>query len=119
VLGMTIDYEKQFKLLADQLAREHITERALEQRVLRHLWVINDDTGKRARAHRERAIEHVLALFHGTAAPATRPETARGASGWRLTRSASTSTTDVATPRGRTKCNGHSRTPRSSSGRSS
>jgi phage/plasmid-like protein (TIGR03299 family) len=65
VLGMTIDYEKQFKALADRLALESISEPALERRVLRHLWVIDEDTGKRARAHRERAIEHVLAVFRG------------------------------------------------------
>ncbi len=29
------------------------------------LWVIDDQTGPRARAHRERAIEHVLAIFAG------------------------------------------------------
>jgi phage/plasmid-like protein (TIGR03299 family) len=65
VLGMTIDYERQFKALADRLALEPIGEPALEHRVLRHLWVIDDDTGPRARAHRERAIEHVLAIFRG------------------------------------------------------
>jgi Domain of unknown function (DUF932) len=65
VLGMTIDYEKQFKLRADRLARELISDRTFEQRVLRHLWVIDDDIGKRARAHCERAIEHVLAIFRG------------------------------------------------------
>jgi hypothetical protein len=62
---MTINYEKQFKVLADRLALETITERALEHRVLRHLWVIDEDTGKQARANRERAIEQVLAIFRG------------------------------------------------------
>jgi phage/plasmid-like protein (TIGR03299 family) len=65
VLGMTIDYETQFKVLADRLAREAITERALEHRVLRHLWVIDDDTGRRARSNREQAIEHILGIFRG------------------------------------------------------
>jgi hypothetical protein len=65
VLGMTIDYEKQFKVLADRLAREPITGRALEHRVLRQLWVIDEDTGKLARVNRERPIEHVLAIFRG------------------------------------------------------
>jgi phage/plasmid-like protein (TIGR03299 family) len=68
VLGMTIDYEKQFKALADRLALDPISETALERRVLRHLWVIDEDTGKRARAHRERAIEQVLAIFGGPGA---------------------------------------------------
>jgi phage/plasmid-like protein (TIGR03299 family) len=65
VLGMTIDYEKQFKALADRLALKPISERALERRVLRHLWVIDEDAGKRARANRERAIEQVLTIFRG------------------------------------------------------
>ena len=62
---MTINYEKQFKALADRLALEPISAPALEHRVLRHLWTIDDDTGPRARANRERAIEHVLAIFRG------------------------------------------------------
>ena len=65
VLGMTIDYQKLFKTLADRLALEPISETALERRVLRHLWVINDDAGTRARANRERAIEQVLSIFRG------------------------------------------------------
>jgi len=65
VLGMTLNYEKEFKVLADRLALEPIGEAALEHRVLRHLWVIEQDTGARARANRERAIEHVLAIFRG------------------------------------------------------
>ena len=36
--------------------------------MLRHLWVIDDDTGARARANRERAIERVLAIFRGRGA---------------------------------------------------
>jgi hypothetical protein len=39
--------------------------RALEDRVLRHLWVIDKDTGQPARADHERAIEQVLAIFRG------------------------------------------------------
>jgi hypothetical protein len=31
--------------------------------VLRHLWVIDEQTGSRARAHRERTMERVLAIF--------------------------------------------------------
>jgi phage/plasmid-like protein (TIGR03299 family) len=65
VLGMTIDYQKQFKALADRLALAPISEVALERGVLRHLWTIDDDTGPRARANRERAIEHVLEIFRG------------------------------------------------------
>jgi hypothetical protein len=62
---MTIDYEKQFKRLADRLALEPIADTALEHRVLRHLWVIDEDAGRRARANRERAIEQVVAVFRG------------------------------------------------------
>ena len=40
--------------------------------MLRHLWSIDHQTGARARAHREHAIEQVLAIFRG-----------RGASGHR------------------------------------
>jgi uncharacterized protein DUF932 len=62
---MTINYEKQFKALADRLALESISKRALERRVLRHLWVIGEETRPRARANRERAIEHVVSIFRG------------------------------------------------------
>jgi phage/plasmid-like protein (TIGR03299 family) len=65
VLGMTINYQKQFKELADRMAQEPIAEWALEQRVLRHLWTIDEDIGKVARANRERTIEQVLGVFRG------------------------------------------------------
>ena len=51
VLGMTIDYKKQFKELADRLARESITPQRLEHSVLGNLWVIDEDTGHLARRH--------------------------------------------------------------------
>jgi Domain of unknown function (DUF932) len=54
VLGMTISNQRQFKGLADRMARERIAEWALERRVLRHLWTIDEDMGKVARANRER-----------------------------------------------------------------
>ncbi len=69
MLGVTIDYEEQFKILADR-PPDPITENALEHRVLRHLWVIDDDIGKLARANREQAIEHVLAIYRGEGAQA-------------------------------------------------
>ena len=65
VLGMTINYERQFKTLADRLACEPIGPDRLERAVLRHLWTIDDDTGKLARQHRQRTIESVLAIFAG------------------------------------------------------
>jgi hypothetical protein len=65
VLGMTIDYQKQFKELADRLALQPISSHALECSVLRHLWITDADMGKVARANRERAIESVVAIFRG------------------------------------------------------
>ena len=65
VLGMTINYERQFKILADRFACEPIGPDRLERAVLRHLWTIDDDTGKLARQHRQRTIESVLAIFAG------------------------------------------------------
>ena len=65
VLGMTINYEKQFKVIADRLALEPISAHRLERAVLRHLWVTGEDMGKRALENRERTIENVLSIFHG------------------------------------------------------
>ncbi len=65
VLGMTLNYQEQFKLLADRLAREPITAQRFERSVLRHLWTIDEQMGKIARANRERTIENVLAIFRG------------------------------------------------------
>jgi len=66
VLGMAINYQTQFKALADRLALEAISDGALERRVLRHLWVTDDENlGRRARENRERSIERVLAIFRG------------------------------------------------------
>ena len=66
VLGMTINYQAQFKALADRLALETISDGTLERRVLRHLWVTDDENlGRRARENRERTIERVLAIFRG------------------------------------------------------
>jgi hypothetical protein len=47
------------------MATEPIAGWALERRVLRHLWTIDEEMGKVARANRERTIEHVLAIFRG------------------------------------------------------
>ena len=63
---MTLNYQKQFKVLADRLALEPIGDSTLERRVLRHLWVTDDENlGRRARENRERTIERVLAVFRG------------------------------------------------------
>src|SRR5438105_1528403 len=47
------------------MAAEPIAEWALERRVLRHLWTIDEDVGKLAQASRERTIERVLGIFRG------------------------------------------------------
>jgi Domain of unknown function (DUF932) len=65
VLGMTINYQARFKEFADRLALQPISQRTLERSVLRHLWVIDEDTGKLARTNRERAIERVVTIFRG------------------------------------------------------
>jgi hypothetical protein len=65
---MTINYQKQFKELADRMAAEPVTAWALERRVLRHLWTVDEDMGKVARANRERTIERVLANLRGQGA---------------------------------------------------
>lgn len=62
---MTINYERQFKALADRLALESISETHSSAACLRHLWVIDEETRPRARANRERAIEQVLSIFRG------------------------------------------------------
>jgi phage/plasmid-like protein (TIGR03299 family) len=118
VLGMTINYQKQFKELADRLAREPIAEWLLEQRVLRHLWKIEEDLGKVARANRERTIERVLAGFRGQGSAGDTTGNSRALSGSHSTRLLSTSTTAGATPVGSTRCRGRLTTRRSSSERS-
>src|SRR5207302_9050900 len=57
-----------FEELAVRMASEPIAEWALERRVRRHLWTIDGDLGKVARANRERTIEQVLAVFRGRGA---------------------------------------------------
>jgi hypothetical protein len=65
---MPINYQRQFTELGDRMAAETIAEWALERRVLRHLWAIDEDLGKVARANRERTIESVIAIFRGRGA---------------------------------------------------
>ena len=115
---MTIDYQKQFKALADRLALEPISAAALEHRVLRHLWVIDDDTRSRARANRERAIERVLAIYRGRGGAGDTTGNSPG-SKWTAF-NAITEHLDYGrryTTR-TSRCSARSRTPRSSSERS-
>jgi phage/plasmid-like protein (TIGR03299 family) len=119
VLGMTIDYQKQFKELADRLALEPISALSLERSVLRHLWTVDEDMGKVAApiaSGRSRTSSRTSAAGEPPGIPAA---TARAPSGSRSTRSPSTSTTVGATARGPTRSSARSKTHRSSSGRSS
>jgi hypothetical protein len=65
VLEITIDYQRQFKALADDLASEAVGVDRFERSVLRHLWPIDQDTTPQAHRHRDRTIESVLAIFAG------------------------------------------------------
>ena len=65
VLGMTVDYYRQFAAFGDRLALQPMSERAL-RRVAAELWPHDDTLGGRAQANRRRAREAVLAVFdHG------------------------------------------------------
>ncbi|MEJ7803892.1 MAG: DUF932 domain-containing protein, partial [Candidatus Limnocylindria bacterium] len=68
VMGMTLNYARQFKALGDQLAREAITERRFERSVLSPLFAVEEGMGKVALANRERARGEVLDLFRGRGA---------------------------------------------------
>jgi hypothetical protein len=109
VLGMTINYQKQFKELADRMASEPIAVWALETRVLPHLWTIDEDMGKVARAKgaHDRASARRL---RGRGLAGTPPATVRARSGPRSTPSSSTSNTAAATPAGPAKSTGPLRT---------
>jgi phage/plasmid-like protein (TIGR03299 family) len=113
VLGTTINYEPQFKALADRLALEPMTETALERRMLRHLWVIDEDTGPPARPSRERAIEHGSRSSAGAARREPPPVEQNGSHSRRI---AEHSATGGATRSGQARCCDPSRIPRSSAG---
>jgi phage/plasmid-like protein (TIGR03299 family) len=65
VMGMTLDYAKQFKALGDRLARERMTPWRFERSVLEPLLPTEEGMGQRARANRERARAAALELFRG------------------------------------------------------
>lgn len=92
------------------MAREPIAEWALERRVLRHLWAIDEDMGKVARKNRERTIECVLAIFAGRRAAGGTIGNSPGTKWRRSTRLPSTSTMAGATPAGQIRSSGLSRT---------
>ena len=117
---MTINYQKQFKELADRLALR--ADRRAGARARASCGTCGRSTrtsGKVARANRERTIEQVLAIFRGRGVAGDTTGNSPAASGSRSTRSPSTSTTAGATRAGPTRCSAPSRTRRSSSARSS
>jgi phage/plasmid-like protein (TIGR03299 family) len=69
VMQITVDYTEQFKRLADRLALEPISERALRTRVLDRLFAGHQEMGDRAAKNREEAKQAVMAMFlgHGAA----------------------------------------------------
>ena len=116
VLGLTINYQHQFKVLADRLARRPITARTLRARGAA-TPVDDDEAG------------HLPARTESGRSSTCSPSAARGrrrhhrqqpGSEWVApTRSPNTSTTGGATPPEPTRCSALSRTPDSSSERSS
>jgi phage/plasmid-like protein (TIGR03299 family) len=62
VLGLTIDYHRQFAALGDRLATQPIAERSLA-RVLRSLYPDDLALGDRAAKSRREARQRVMALF--------------------------------------------------------
>ena len=93
VLGMTINYQTQFKALADRLALEPISDGTLERRVLRHLWVTDDENLGRRRAARTASGRSSTCSpsSAGAASPATPRATAPAPSGSAFNASPSTS----------------------------
>jgi phage/plasmid-like protein (TIGR03299 family) len=68
VLGMTINYSQQFKVLADKLALQRMSAGRFERDVLRPLFPVDGEMGKVAVANRERAVSEILAIFRGAGA---------------------------------------------------
>src|SRR4051794_13263772 len=64
VLGMTVNYYRQFAAFGDQLALQPMSEQALG-RVLAELSPHDPALGGRALANRRRARETIIAIFHG------------------------------------------------------
>ena len=112
VLGMTINYQEQFKELADPMAGGHIAEWALERRVLRHLWTFDEDMGKVARANRERTVQQVLSIFCGRGTAGDTTGNSPSTSGSPSMRSSNSSTTAGAIAAERIKFSGRLRTGR-------
>ncbi len=117
VLGMTINYQKQFKELADRMAREPIAERALERGCCATCGR-STRTWARSPGPIASARSRGCSPSSGAEArPATPPATALARSGLLSTRSPSNSTTGAGTRAGPTRSSARSRTQRSSSER--
>ena len=65
VIGMTLDYSRQFKALGDRLAQERLTPWRFERSVLEPLLAAGPDAGRRTRDNRARAKEQLLELYAG------------------------------------------------------
>jgi hypothetical protein len=115
VLGMTLNYQAQFKALADRLALEPIAPSRLEHSVLRHLWTIDEDTGAHARQHRERTIAGVLDLFAGRGIEGDTTGNSPGSKSCAWNAIAEHLDTAGDTHSAATRCSDPSRTPRSNS----
>lgn len=68
VMGMTLDYAQQFKVLGDKLALEPMSKGRFEDKVVKPLFTIEDDMGARAKGNRERATAKILDIFDGKGA---------------------------------------------------
>lgn len=64
VMNLTVNYEKQFKVVGDKLAAERFTSRQFEK-TLKQIFPESDDMGKVAKNNRVKARELVLATFNG------------------------------------------------------
>jgi len=65
VLQITVDYEKQFKVFGDKLAKEKISEQRFQTKVLDELFKVEEGMGDRAAKNREEAKAAVMAIFKG------------------------------------------------------
>lgn len=65
VLDLAIDYEKQFVEVGNRLADTKFSQGEFEDKVLNRLFVVEDDTGKRARTMRESAKEAIIEIWNG------------------------------------------------------
>lgn len=65
VMGMTIDYASQFKVMGDRLAQERFTRPQMERLAKTLSGLPDPDLGDRARGFRERKVEAMVSIFDG------------------------------------------------------